>query len=49
LMIAVATVGKDKNLIDAHDYYAMIFASLLEVIISMIIIKLMVKSLKTIP
>jgi len=46
LMIAVATVGKDKNLIDAHDYYAMIFASLLEVIISMIIIKLMVKSLK---
>jgi Kef-type K+ transport system membrane component KefB len=43
LMIAVATIGVEKNMIDDYDYYAVILASLLEVIISMLSIKLLLK------
>jgi len=43
LMIAVATIGHEKNMIMEFDYYAVILASLLEVIIAMIAIKLIVK------
>ena len=43
LMIAVATIGHDKNMIMEFDYYAVILASLLEVIIAMIAIKIMAK------
>lgn len=43
LMIAVATIAKEHESINQYDYYAVIFASLLEVIISMIIIKFLVK------
>lgn len=39
LMIAVATIGHEREIIKEFDYYAVILASLLEVIISMIIIK----------
>ena len=42
LMIAVATIAEEHSLIDVFDYYAVILASLLEVIISMIAIKLIV-------
>jgi len=43
LMIAVATIGHEKNLIAEFDYYAVVLASLLEVIISMIAIKIIAK------
>jgi Kef-type K+ transport system membrane component KefB len=43
LMIAVATVGHEKNMIMEFDYYAVILASLLEVIIAMVTIKIMAK------
>jgi len=41
LMIAVATVGYGNHMIGIFDYYAVILASLVEVIISMIGIKLL--------
>lgn len=44
LMIAVATVGVEKNMIGIFDYYAVILASLIEVIISMIAIKIILRS-----
>jgi len=43
LMIAVATIGHEKNMILVWDYYAVILASLLEVIIAMVAIKLISK------
>ena len=43
LMIAVATLAKEHNTIQVFDYYAVILASLLEVIISMVVIKLLAK------
>ncbi len=43
LMIAVATIAYENNRIQIFDYAAVILASLLEVIISMIIIKILVK------
>jgi len=43
LMIAVATIAKENNGIEIFDYYAVILASLLEVIISMIVIKVISK------
>lgn len=43
LMIAVATIGHDKNSIKEFDYYAVILASLLEVIIAMIAIKIVAR------
>jgi len=43
LMIAVATIGVDKEMISNYDYYAVILASLLEVIISMLSIKVLLK------
>ncbi len=42
LMIAVATIAYENSTIVQFDYYAVILASLLEVIISMIVIKKMV-------
>ena len=48
LMIAVATIGHDKGMIREFDYYAVILASLLEVIISMIAIKIIAKIQKRI-
>jgi Kef-type K+ transport system membrane component KefB len=44
LMIAIATIAKDNHRIGEFDYNAVILASLLEVIISMVVIKLLVKS-----
>ena len=44
LMIAVATVGLEKNMIGIFDYYAVILASLIEVIVAMISIKLLAKN-----
>ena len=44
LMIAVATVGLEKNMIGIFDYYAVILASLIEVIVAMIAIKLLAKN-----
>lgn len=41
LMIAVATVGLDTHVIDMFDYYAVILASLIEVIVAMTAIKLL--------
>ena len=43
LMIAIATIAHENSRIDKIDYYAVILASLLEVIISMIVIKRLVK------
>jgi Kef-type K+ transport system membrane component KefB len=43
LMIAVATIAYEHNRMVPSDYYAVILASLLEVIISMVVIKLLVK------
>jgi len=43
LMIAVATIGHEKDMIAEFDYYAVILASLLEVIISMIAIKIIAR------
>lgn len=43
LMIAVATVGEVTHVIEKFDYYAVILASLVEVIVTMIAIKLLVK------
>jgi len=43
LMIAVATIAHEHNRIVAFDYYAVILASLLEVIIAMITIKFLAK------
>ena len=43
LMIAVATIGHEKDMIAEFDYYAVILASLLEVIISMVAIKIIAK------
>jgi len=47
LMIAVATIGHEKHSIKEFDYYAVILASLLEVIIAMIAIKIIAKLQKT--
>jgi len=44
LMIAVATVGLEKHMIGIFDYYAVILASLIEVIVAMISIKFLAKS-----
>ena len=44
LMIAVATVGLEKHMIGIFDYYAVILASLIEVIVAMISIKLLAKN-----
>lgn len=44
LMIAIATIAKDNHRIGEFDYNAVILASLLEVIISMVVIKLLVRS-----
>ena len=41
LMIAVATVGYENHKILIFDYYAVILASLIEVIISMVAIKIL--------
>jgi len=46
LMIAVATVGVEKNMIGIFDYYAVILVSLIEVIVSMIGIKIILKGQK---
>jgi len=46
LMIAVATVGVEKNMIGIFDYYAVILVSLIEVIVSMIGIKIILKRQK---
>ena len=43
LMIAVATIGHEKSSIKEFDYYAVILASLVEVIIAMIAIKIVAK------
>ena len=43
LMIAVATIGHEKATIAEFDYYAVILASLLEVILAMIAIKVIAK------
>jgi len=44
LMIAIATIANESNgMINSHEYNAVILASLLEVIVSMIGIKLLVK------
>ena len=43
LMIAVVTIGHEKQMIAEYDYYAVILASLLEVIIAMIAIKIIAK------
>ena len=43
LMIAVATVGEVTHMIQKFDYYAVILASLVEVIVAMIAIKLLAK------
>ena len=47
LMIAVVTIADENNGIAVFDYYSVILASLLEVIISMIVIKFLVKEKKT--
>ncbi len=44
LMIAVATIGVEKEMISDYDYYSVILASLLEVIISMLSIKILLKN-----
>ena len=43
LMIAVATIAEEHHRLVIFEYNAVILASLLEVIISMIVIKLLVK------
>lgn len=43
LMIAVATIGVEKSMISEYDYYAVILASLLEVIVAMVGIKVLLK------
>jgi len=43
LMIAVVTVGVDNHMIGEFDRYAVILASLIEVIVAMIAIKALVK------
>ena len=43
LMIAVATIGHEKETIAEFDYYAVILASLVEVILAMIAIKVIAK------
>jgi Kef-type K+ transport system membrane component KefB len=43
LLIATATVGFHHDILDEHSYYAIILASLLEVILIMIAIKFIVK------
>jgi len=43
LMIAIATIAQEHRGIDVFDYYAVILASILEVIISMVIIKFLAK------
>ena len=43
LMIAVATIAKIHRGINEFDYYAVILASILEVIISMLVIKVLVR------
>ena len=44
LMIAVATIGHEKHMIMEFDYYAVILASLLEVIIAMLAIKIIARA-----
>ena len=46
LMIAVATIAKLHRGITEFDYYAVILASILEVIISMLVIKILMKKKK---
>ncbi len=46
LMIAVATIAKLHRGINEFDYYAVILASILEVIISMLVIKLLMRKRK---
>jgi len=43
LMIAVATIAKIHRGINQFDYYAVILASILEVIISMLVIKVLMR------
>ncbi len=47
LMIAVATIAKLHSGINEFDYYAVILASILEVIISMLVIKILMREKKT--
>lgn len=47
LMIAVATIAQEHRGIDIFDYYAVILTSILEVIISMVGIKFLVKKKKS--
>jgi len=44
LMIAVATIGHEKNMIMEFDYYAVILASLIEVIVAMLAIKIIART-----
>ena len=46
LLVAIASAGYHHGIITKYYYYSMILASLLEVIISMVAIKLMVKEIK---
>jgi hypothetical protein len=43
-MIAVATIGHEKNMIMEFDYYAVILASLIEVIVAMLAIKIIART-----
>jgi len=43
LLIAVATIGNDAGLIDRLEYYQLVLASIFEVLISMIAIKIIAK------
>jgi len=47
LMIAIATIAQEHRGIDIFDYYAVILTSILEVIISMVGIKFLVKKKKS--
>ncbi len=41
LLVAVATIGYDTKLLDLLTYYQLILASIMEIIISMTIIKIL--------
>ena len=43
LLIAVATIGDDAELITHLEYYQLVLASIIEVIVSMVVIKLLTK------
>jgi Kef-type K+ transport system membrane component KefB len=47
LLIAVATIGYEAHLLEKLHYYQLILASIFEILISMIIIKLLVSSRKS--